>query len=229
MDYYYVWSPGWDLLIGLYLKIPEKFELPFFQDRFLVVHIPFVCMNKFKFLARFSVDHFVPSSCAPSYTLGAHIYCIRLLCDWSFCICHPIIYIYNFLRLINTCLDIISPYGFFLFCFLLLSEEIQFLSKDFLFLAISKISLVCHLKCPQSYLSSHFRFLVIFILLMLVFLLLFLMVVIDLPLRFFYVFFGSYQCIDAIFNACEIIIIIIIPCKFFTPSLADGLSLEYQW
>ncbi len=43
-------------MIRLYLKIPEEFVRLILKDRFWVMHIPFVRMVKFKFLAHFLVD-----------------------------------------------------------------------------------------------------------------------------------------------------------------------------
>ena len=45
-------------VIRLYLKIPENFLRLIFLEGFRVVHIPFVCMVKFKLLVQFSVGHF---------------------------------------------------------------------------------------------------------------------------------------------------------------------------
>ena len=42
--------------ICLYLNFPEKFLCLILQDRLRVVHIPLVCMVKFKFLAQFLLD-----------------------------------------------------------------------------------------------------------------------------------------------------------------------------
>ena len=56
-DYYQVWLSGRDLVTRLYLKIPEKFVRLFLQERFWVMHIPFVRMVKCQFFARFPVDH----------------------------------------------------------------------------------------------------------------------------------------------------------------------------
>ena len=58
-----------------------------------------------------------------------------------------------------------------------------------------EILLVCHLKCPCSCFSSHFFFLVIFVLIMLVLSVLFLMAIISLPLHFF--MWSSRHCINA--------------------------------
>ena len=43
------------VLITLYLRIPEEFVRLILQDRFWIVHKPFVRMVKFKFLAQFPV------------------------------------------------------------------------------------------------------------------------------------------------------------------------------
>ena len=52
-----VWSRLGDLVIRLYLKLPEKIMRLIFQNRFCVVRIPFIRMVKFQFLAQFPVDH----------------------------------------------------------------------------------------------------------------------------------------------------------------------------
>ena len=57
VDYYMIWSSGWDLVIRLYLKIPEEFVYVILQDRFWMVHIPFVRIVKLQILAQFPVDH----------------------------------------------------------------------------------------------------------------------------------------------------------------------------
>ena len=44
-------------MIRLYIKVPQEFVRVIFWDRCWVVHIPFVGMVKFKFLAHFPVDH----------------------------------------------------------------------------------------------------------------------------------------------------------------------------
>ena len=56
VDFYKVWLSGQDLVIHLYLKNPLEFVHLILQDRFWVVHIPFVCMVKFQFLAQFYMD-----------------------------------------------------------------------------------------------------------------------------------------------------------------------------
>ena len=57
VDYYKVWSSGQDLVICLYVKVPLEFMRVIFKDRRWVVHIPFVSMVKYQFLAYFPVDH----------------------------------------------------------------------------------------------------------------------------------------------------------------------------
>ena len=56
-DYYKVWSSVRDQVIRVYIKVPSEFMCVIFQDRCWVVHIPFVLMFKFKFLAHFPQDH----------------------------------------------------------------------------------------------------------------------------------------------------------------------------
>ena len=57
LNYPKIWSSGRDHMICLYVKIPEKFVGLILQDRFWFVHVPFVRMDKSKFLAQFQVDH----------------------------------------------------------------------------------------------------------------------------------------------------------------------------
>ena len=56
-DYYKVWSSGRDEVIRLYIKVLLEFVCIILQDCCWVVHIPFVHMVKFQFLAHFPVDH----------------------------------------------------------------------------------------------------------------------------------------------------------------------------
>ena len=57
VDYNKVWLCGWDQVICLYFKIPKKFVHLILQERCWVVHIPFIHMVKFKFLAQFPLNH----------------------------------------------------------------------------------------------------------------------------------------------------------------------------
>ena len=106
-----------------------------FYDRCLVVHIPFIRMVKFKFLAHLPVDHLAHSvvSCLVLFL------CIHLLCDSWFRLYH---------RIANICYFVTS-YLFLLWydwfswrCFVLQLEEILFLSLSFHLLATSMFSLV---------------------------------------------------------------------------------------
>ena len=45
-------------MIRLYIRIPEEFVRVILQDRCWVVHIPLVCVIKFRFFAQSLVDHF---------------------------------------------------------------------------------------------------------------------------------------------------------------------------
>ena len=74
-----------------------------FQDGFWDVLIPFVLMVQFKFLAQFSVDHFVHPVVS---TLFALFFCLHLWCDCSFRLNHYIIYIYYF---VASCLFLFWP------------------------------------------------------------------------------------------------------------------------
>ena len=51
-------------MIHLYLKILEKFKRLILLDGFWVVHMPFVRMVKFQFLAQFPVDLVLYSFCS---------------------------------------------------------------------------------------------------------------------------------------------------------------------
>ena len=78
-----------------------------------------------------------------------------------------------------------------------------------------EISLVCRLKCSYSCFSSHFYFLVIFVLLMFVLSVLFLVVAISLPSCFFMP--SSSRCINALTLS-------LMPINFLPPSFLDTYS-----
>ena len=80
VDYNKVWSSGLDQVIRLNVKVTQEFICVVLQDRCCVVHIPFVGMVKFQFLAHF------PPTRVQSYT-PVLICCIRL-CDCI--IIHPL-------------------------------------------------------------------------------------------------------------------------------------------
>ena len=56
VDYHTIWSSCRYQVICLYVKIPEKLVGLIFLDKCWVVHIPFVRMVKFQFLAQFTED-----------------------------------------------------------------------------------------------------------------------------------------------------------------------------
>ena len=89
IDYHLVWYSGRDWMIRLYHKIPENFVRLIFQDGFRVLHIPFVLMDKLKFLAQFPVDHLI-HPVVSRFILLALTYCIHLSWDWSFYLYHHI-------------------------------------------------------------------------------------------------------------------------------------------
>ena len=62
------------LVIRLYLKIPEEFVHLMFQDRFWVMHIPFIRMVKLKFLHNSLLITFVTQSWLVLYS-----FCVNLL------------------------------------------------------------------------------------------------------------------------------------------------------
>ena len=123
------------------------------------------------------------------------VYCIRLLCDWSFHLYHHISYICYFVR---SYLFLLWYSWLWWHCFVLLLEEIQFLSRfpclSHIQVFLCEMSLVCHLKCPYSCFSSYFCFWVILVLLILMLSVLFLVAVISLSLWFS---MWSLSCIDA--------------------------------
>ena len=89
-------------VICLFLKISEKFVPRILQDWFWVVHIPFVRMIKFQFLAQFTVDHLVH----PVVSSLIFFLCwFAVFAYWSFRLSHHITYI------CCSCFDIVSHYG----------------------------------------------------------------------------------------------------------------------
>ena len=160
----------------MYLKIPEEFVSLILQDRFWVVHIPFVHMVKLQFLAQFPVDHLCPPSCALSYTLSVLICCI-CLCDWSFHLLSP----HNLHLLFCCILSILA----LICCAAIRRDSVSLLRFHFLshvHVFLCEMLLISRLK--HSCFSSYFCFLVIVVLLVLMSLVLFLLAVISLPLCF---------------------------------------------
>ena len=100
------------------------------------MHIQLVCIVKFKFLARFPVDPLSHPVVSTLYVV-ALICCIHLLCEWSLHLYHRLTYIFYF---VVICLVLLWYSRSLWLCFLLLSEEIQFLSNVSLSLAMSMFS-----------------------------------------------------------------------------------------
>ena len=94
-------------------------------------------------------------------------------------------------------------------CFVLLTVEIHFLSKDFPSVAMCKFSQVRFRLLFACCFSSHFCFLVIFVLLIFVWSVLFLEAVISLPPRFFMQ--SSRRCIDGL-----LLILLLLNFQFLT-------------
>ena len=120
-NYHLVRSSGRDQMIRLYRKIPENFEPLIFKDWFWLIcsygQILSSCIVS-------SRSHSPPNRVL-SFTLFAPTYWIRLLCDRSFCFYHHIIYICYF---VAFCLFLLWHSYSLWRCFVLLLEEIQFLS-----------------------------------------------------------------------------------------------------
>ena len=202
VDYYKVWSSSRDQVIRLYIKVPQEFVCVIFQEKCWVVHIPFVGMVKFKFLAHFPVDYLAH----PVVSSLVHLLCqfaafadyvidgfIIVIAQSAFAI---------LLRLIYPRFNMIGSYGAVLcshqegFCF---SLKVSFLSHVQVFSC--EMLFISHLKRPWGCFPSHFCFLVFVIQLSIVMPVLFLIAVIS-PLVFFYVVFELlYGCVNAIFDA----------------------------
>ena len=170
-------------MIRSYLEFPKNFVLLIFSEGFQVVHIPFVCMVKFKFLAQFPVDQ-LPSAIVS--TLCANL--LHSLIMWliiSYLLPHN-------LHLLFCCVFSIFAFAYLVlvaaFCLPLKIDSISLLRFPFFShvqVFSCKMSLVCCLKCPyRCFSSSHFCFPIIFVLLMLVLSVLFLVAIISILLRF---------------------------------------------
>ena len=68
----------------------------------------------------------LPTHRVSPYTPSVLICCIRLLCDWSFRLCHCIAYIYWFVEFFYSRFDMIGAYGLVLCCY---KERIRFSVK----------------------------------------------------------------------------------------------------
>ena len=92
-------------------QIPEKFVRLIFRDIFLVVHIPFVNMVKFQFLAQFPVDHLSIQLCLVLYSLCGNL--LHSLIMWLM-----VLYLlsYNLHLLFCYVLCMLWRYALALFC-----------------------------------------------------------------------------------------------------------------
>ena len=125
-----------------------------------VVHIPVFRSVKYKLLTQLPVDY-IPHPVVFGLILFLHF--IRLLCDWSFRICHHI-----------TCIVIFGVSFLLAFYIVLMAlfyaairrDSVWFLRFSFLshvLIFSCDISLVCRLNCPYSCFSSLYCFIDVFI------------------------------------------------------------------
>ena len=158
------------------------------QDVCQVVHTLFVCMVKFKFLALFPVDHI------PLPVVSALLFFLRQFEAFTYHVIDRSSLSPHYQHLLFCCglsnlffFDIAGPY---MMLFLATVRRDSVFLVRFPFLShvqvfSYEISLVCRLKCPYCCFTSHFCFLVIFVLLMLVMFVLFLNALITIPQRLF--------------------------------------------
>ena len=103
-------------VIRLYLEIPGECVCLILQDKFCVMHIPFFSYGQISISCIITCGLPGPPSRVYSYTLSVQAWCIHLLCDWLFCLCHNIIYICYFVTS-YLFLPLIGPYGVVLCCY----------------------------------------------------------------------------------------------------------------
>ena len=109
-------------MIRLYLKIPVNFVRLPFRDGFCVVHTPFVRLVEFQFLAQLVGITFPTQSCPVLYS-----FCANLLYMFIMGLIFSCLSPHN-LHLLFSCVLFIFALIVIWRCFVLLSEEIQFLS-----------------------------------------------------------------------------------------------------
>ena len=145
------------------------------QNGFWVVHIPFINMDKFQFLAQFPA------------IVSSRIF---FLCYFAYCVISRFVSITTkststiLLRLIYFCMNIFGPYG--VVCATIRRDSVSLLMFPFLSHVLvfpCEMSSVCRLKYPYSCFSSHTCFVVI-VLLNFMLSMLFLVTVIRLSLLF---------------------------------------------
>ena len=149
------------------------------------MHIPFVRIDKFKFLAQFPVDH-LPHPVVSSLVLVFVLVCrIRLLCDSWFRPNYHMTYTCN--SVASILFLFVSLVFMALFCAAIRRDLVSLLKFPFHrhFLVFScEISSVCRSKYPYSRFSFHFGFLIIIVLLIFMLSVLFLIAVIILSLLY---------------------------------------------
>ena len=161
--YYKVWSSRWDQVIRLYLKIPEKFVCLILQNRYWVVHIPFVRKVKFHLLAQFPVDHHTHSVI---YSFCANL--LQSLIMLLIVSCQSPHKKHLLFRCVLSILALIWLVLMALFCTAICWDSVSLLRFNFpshVHVFPCEISRVSRLKRPWSCFSSHFCFLSISVLL----------------------------------------------------------------
>ena len=131
-------------MICLYRKIPQNFMRLILLDRIWVLHIQFVRMVKFQFLAQFPMDHLTHP------VLSRLILFLHKFTVFAFVIDYFVSVITYICYFVTSYLFLLKHSWFYGFVLLLI--EIQFLSNGFLFSFVQvfsyDISLVCRLKYP---------------------------------------------------------------------------------
>ena len=200
VDYHQVWSSSRYLVIRLNLKILENFMRLVLQDRFWFVHIPFIRMVKFQFIALFPVDHLTHSV----------VSCLILSLYWfassTYYVIDRFISITTLptfailLRLIYACFDIVGPYNVILCCY---QKRFSFILR-FPFLSHVQVFL-----CEISFVAWNVHrviFLPIFVFWLLFSVDAYVVCIVSEGINQYssvlvYESFESYRCIDAILNA----------------------------
>ena len=188
-------SAGSLLYLRLYHKIPKNFVRLIFKNGFRVMQISFVRGVKSKFLAQFPVDHL------PLPVMSSLILCANLLHSLIMWLIVSSLSPHNLYLLFRWTMSVFALTYLVLmtlFCAAVWRDSVSLLRLPFLShvsVFLYDILVVYRLKCPYNCFSSHFCFLVIFVLLRFVLSAVFLVVVINLPPRFFML--SSNCCIDA--------------------------------
>ena len=143
-------------------------------------------MVEIRFLAHFPVDHLAHPVVSRLVLLLCQFSCIRLLCDWSFHLCHCIVYICYFCWVLCI-LGLIWLVLMALFFAAIRRDSVSHLKFSFLShvqILSPEMFFIRRLKRPYSCFPSHFCFLVFVILLSIALSVLFLIAV-NSPLSWF--------------------------------------------